>query len=114
MLNGKHIRMRRAAKKLDAKLFGPFKVTKLVDRHGISVELELPRQWRVHDVFHTSLLEPYRSSDRGLRVKPIAVTDVRYIDKFGGEYEIGYNVEGNQVLDDFKVEEIKGSQYDTV
>ena len=30
MLNGKNIRTRRAAKKLDAKLFGPFKVVKLV------------------------------------------------------------------------------------
>jgi len=114
MLNGKHIRTRRAAKKLDAKLFGPFKVAKLVERSVMSVELELLRRWRVHNVFHTSLLEPYRSSVRGLRDEPIAVTDARYIDKFGGEHEIGYDVEGNQVLEDFEVEEIKGSQYDTV
>ena len=114
MLNDKHIRTRRAAKKLDAKLFGPFKVAKLVDRSGMSVELELPRRWRVHNVFHTSLLEPYRSSVRGLRDEPIAVTDVRYIDKFGGEHEIGYDVEGNQVLEDFEVEEIKGSHYDAI
>ena len=37
MLNGKHIRTRRAAKKLDAKLFGPFKVMKLVGPEGQSV-----------------------------------------------------------------------------
>ena len=30
MLNGKNIRTRRAAKKLDTKLFGPFKVVRLV------------------------------------------------------------------------------------
>ena len=30
ILNGKNIRTRRAAKKLDAKLFGPFKVVRLV------------------------------------------------------------------------------------
>src|SRR5436853_3212518 len=114
MLNGKNIRTCRAAKKLDAKLFGPFKVLKLVDRSGMSVELELPKRWRVHNVFHTLLLEPYRTSVRGLRDEPIAVTDARYIDKFGGEHEIGYDVEGNQVLEDFEVVKIKGSQYDTV
>ena len=42
MLNGKHIRTRRTAKKLDAKLFVPIKVKKLVGPEGQSVELELP------------------------------------------------------------------------
>ena len=42
MLNGKHIRTRRAAKKVDAKIFGPFNVKKLVGPDGQSVELELP------------------------------------------------------------------------
>ena len=42
MLNGKHITTRQAAKKLDAKLFRPFKVKKLVEPEGQSVELELP------------------------------------------------------------------------
>ena len=59
LLNGKNVRTSRAAKKPDAKLFGPFKVVKLVDRSGMSVELELPKRGRVHNVFHTSLLEPY-------------------------------------------------------
>ena len=44
MLNGKNIRMRRVAKKLDAKLFGPFKVVRLVGQGGQSVELELPQR----------------------------------------------------------------------
>src|SRR5436853_6103389 len=75
MLNAKHIRTRRAAKKLDAKVYGPLKVAKLVDRSGMSVELELPRRWRVHNVFPTSLLAPYRSSVRGRSDAPLAVTD---------------------------------------
>ena len=37
MLNGKNVRTRRAAEKLDAKLFRPFKVVKLVDRSRMSV-----------------------------------------------------------------------------
>jgi len=77
----------------------------------LSVELELPKRWRVHNVFHTSLLEPYRSSVKGLRDEPIAVTDARYVDKFGIEHEVGYDVDGQQVLEDFEVEEIMGSHY---
>ena len=43
MLNGKNIRTCSVAKKLDTKLFEPFKVTKLVDKSGTSVELELSK-----------------------------------------------------------------------
>ena len=111
MLNSKNIRTWRAAKKLDAKLFGPFKVVRLVGQVGQSVELELPQRWRVHNVFHTSLIEPYRTSVRGLRHQPIAVTDSGYVDRLGVTLEVGYDVEGNQVLEDFEVEEIMGSHY---
>ena len=80
MLNDKNIRMGRAAKKLDAKLFGPFKVVRLVGQGGQSVELELRQHWRVHDIFHISLIEPYRTSICGLWNEPIAVTDSGYVD----------------------------------
>ena len=113
MSNGKNIRTRRAAKKLDVKLFGPFRVVRLVVEGGQSVELEfkLPQRWRVHNIFHTSLIEPYRTSVRGLRDEPIAVTDSGYVDRQGLTHEVGYDVEGNQVLEDFEVEEIMGSHY---
>ena len=42
MLNGMHIKTRRVVKKLDGRLFGPFKVKKLVGPVGQSVELKLP------------------------------------------------------------------------
>ena len=58
-------------------------------------------------------MEPYRSSVRGLRDEPIAVTDHRYVDRLGEEHEVGYDVEGNQVLEDFEVDEILGSYYNT-
>ena len=111
MLNGNNIRTRRAAKKLDAKLFGLFKVVRLVGHGGQSVELELPQRWRVHNVFHTSLIQPYRTSVPGLRDEPIAVTDSGYVDRLGVTHEVGYDVEGNQVLEDFEEEEIMGSHY---
>ena len=111
MLNGKKIRTWRAAKKLDAKQFGPFKVVRLVGQGGQSVELELPQHWRVHNVVHTLLIEPYCTSVRGLLDEPIAVIDSGYVDRLSVTHEVGYNVEGNQVLEDFEVEEITGSHY---
>ena len=113
MLNGKNVRTQRAAKELDEKLFGPFKVVKLVDRSGMSFELELPKCWHVHNVFHTSLLEPYRASAKGLHPPPIAVTDRSYVDRFGMEHEVEYDVDSQQVLEDFEVEESRGSDYST-
>ena len=83
MLNGKNIRTWQAAKKLDAKLFGPLKVVRLVEERGQSVELELPQHWRVNNVFHTLLMEPNRTSVRGLWDEPIAVTDSGYVDRLG-------------------------------
>ena len=111
ILNGKNIRTRRAAKKLDTKQLGPFKVVRLVGQGGQSVELELPQRWRVHNLFHTSLIEPYRTSVCGLRDEPIAVTDSGYVDRLGVTHKVGYDVEGNQVPQDFEVEEIMGSHY---
>ena len=106
MLNGRNIKTRWAAKKLDAKLFGPFKVFRLVGQGGQSVELELTQHRRVHNVFHTSLIEPYCTSVRGLRDEPIADTDSGYVDGLGVTHEVGYDVEGNQVLEDFEVEDV--------
>ena len=111
MLNRRNIRTRWSVKKLDTKLFGPFKVVRLVGQRGQSVEFEFPQRWRVHNVFHTSLIEPYRTSVCGLRDEPIAVTDTGYVDRRGVTHEVGYDVEGNQVLEDFKVEEIMESHY---
>ena len=113
ILNSKNVRTRRAAKKLYAKVFGPFMVVKHVDRSGMSVELELSKRWRVHNMFHTSLFEPYRASAKALHPSPIAVTDRSYLSRFGIEHEVGYDVDGQQVLEEFEVEEIMGSEYST-
>ena len=77
------------------------------------MELELPQRWRIHNVFHTSLIEPFRTSVRGLRDEPIAVTHSRYVDRLGVTHEVGYNLEGNQVLENFEVEELIGSHYNS-
>jgi hypothetical protein len=59
MLNGRHIKTKRASKKLDAKLHGPFRINR-IGRNGRSASLDLPPRWRIHPTFHITLLEPYR------------------------------------------------------
>ena len=89
------------------------------------MELELPKQWRDHNlnVFHTSLLEPYHSSAKGLHLLPVAITERRsgagkpsknFIHKSGVEHKVGYDVDGQRVYEGtFNTDEIMGSQYNT-
>jgi len=61
MLNGRNIRTRRPSKKLDHKNHGPFQIEKIIS--PLAVRLTLPRKWKIHNVFHVSLLEQYRTSE---------------------------------------------------
>ena len=56
MLNGHNIKTRRPTKKLDHKNHGPFQIEKMVS--PLTARLTLPRKWKIHNVFHISLLEP--------------------------------------------------------
>ena len=60
-LNSSHLSTTRPSKKLDWKQLGPFKV---LERIGLQAyRLELPPTMRhIHNVFHISLLEPYKPS----------------------------------------------------
>ena len=53
-LNSKYIKTKQN-RKLEAKFFGPFRVLHPVGKQAY--KLELPRKWRIHDVFHVSMLE---------------------------------------------------------
>ena len=53
-LNSKFIKTKRN-RKLKAKFFGPFRVLYPVSKQAY--KLELPKKWRIHGVFHMSLLE---------------------------------------------------------
>jgi len=61
MLNGRNIKTRRPSKKLDHKNHGPFQIVKIIST--LAVRLTLPQRWKIHNVFHVSLLEPYRTSE---------------------------------------------------
>ncbi len=53
-LNSKYIKTKRNLK-LEAKFFGLFRVLHPVGKQAY--KLELPKKWRIYDIFHVSLLE---------------------------------------------------------
>jgi len=61
ILNGRNIKTRRPSKKLDHKNHGLFQIEKIASL--LAVRLTLPRKWKIHNVFHVSLLEPYQTSE---------------------------------------------------
>ncbi|THH18637.1 hypothetical protein EUX98_g8923 [Antrodiella citrinella] len=48
-------------KKLTPKREGPFAITEVLG--PLTYRLKLPPQWRIHDVFHASLLTPYKETE---------------------------------------------------
>ena len=59
-LEGRNLRLDQPAVKLSPKCHGPFKVTRVLS--PITYQLELPPQWKIHDVFHIDLLTPYHET----------------------------------------------------
>ena len=57
MLYAKNIKTRKVCQKLEAKLYGPFVVDKIIT--PMAIKLRLPQSWKIHDVFHVQLLKPY-------------------------------------------------------
>ncbi|KIL70533.1 hypothetical protein M378DRAFT_117693 [Amanita muscaria Koide BX008] len=64
-LEATHIRSARPSKKLDDRRLGPFKIVTKVGQRAY--RLQLPVTWRLHPVFHTSLLHPYQSPSSPLQ-----------------------------------------------
>ncbi|MEN9524269.1 MAG: hypothetical protein RL536_338 [Candidatus Parcubacteria bacterium] len=55
-LSSKNIKTLRPKKKLTPKYFGPFKIIQKIN--DVAFRLDLPPTWKIHNVFHISLLEP--------------------------------------------------------
>jgi len=47
-------------KKITTKREGPFEILEV--RHPVNYRLKLPEKWQLHDVFHASLLSPYKEN----------------------------------------------------
>jgi len=60
MLYECNIKTRCTSWKLDHKIHGPFQVETIVS--PLAVRLTLPQKWKIHNYFHISQLESYRTS----------------------------------------------------
>ena len=68
MLNAKNIHTKRPSPKLAPRLYGPFKIVE--QRGNLAYKLQISDRWKIHPVFHVSLLEAYRTSIRPARKQP--------------------------------------------
>ena len=59
-LEAKYLALPYASAKLAPKHHGPFQITKEVSL--VAYQLTLPRAWTIHNVFHSSLLTPYKET----------------------------------------------------
>jgi hypothetical protein len=59
-LEGTHLKLPYETMKLAPRRYGPFKIlTKVSD---VAYQLKLPNNWKIHNVFHASLLTPYNET----------------------------------------------------
>ena len=85
---------------MDHKSHGPFQIEKIIS--PLAVKLTLPRKWKINNVFHVSLVGPYRvGSDRA---PPDPSRILREADDIEGsqEYDVdeimGSTKKGHRVL----------------
>jgi hypothetical protein len=60
LVSAKNMTTRRSTKKLNHRYLGPFSIIKLIGERA--VQLGLSKTMRCHNVFHVSLIEPYRKN----------------------------------------------------
>src|SRR5712672_1894288 len=59
-LEGKNIKRPYDSPKLSPKRYGPFRVVAKIS--SVAYKLQIPATWQIHDVFHASLLTPYKET----------------------------------------------------
>jgi hypothetical protein len=59
-LEATHLKIRHQKMKLKPKRYGPFKIIKEIS--PVVYQLKLLVAWRIHNVFHASLLSPYHET----------------------------------------------------
>jgi len=59
-LDVSHLKLPHQKAKLTPKQLGPFTITKEISL--VAYQLVLPANWRIHNVFHASLLNPYHET----------------------------------------------------
>jgi transposase InsO family protein len=100
MLNGRNIQTRRPSRKLDHKNHGPFQVEQIVS--PLAVKLTLPQKWKIHNVFHVTLVEPYRIGNSRTPPDPSKVLreadDIEHSEEYDVEEVMSSTKKGRRVL----------------
>jgi len=60
-LDGRNLKIGYLSRKLAPKREGPITITEVLG--PVTYRLKLPNQWRIHDIFHASLLSPYHETE---------------------------------------------------
>jgi hypothetical protein len=60
-LNCKNLKLPYQSKKMQPRREGPFKIKKVLG--PVTYQLELPPRWKIHDVFHVTLLSPFKQTE---------------------------------------------------
>ena len=50
-------------------MHGPFEVNGIIS--ATAVRLKLPKSWKIHNVFHVSLLEPFVQGNREVNLRQV-------------------------------------------
>ena len=85
LLKPKNLQLKKpekSAKKFMPKWIGPFTVTQLIG--PVALKLELPTPWRIHPVFHVSLIKPYLSD--GMVQPPQPLSYLKGEPQFSADY----------------------------
>jgi hypothetical protein len=60
-LESKHLKLRYESKKIAPKREGPFVISEVLG--PLTYRLKLPPQWKIHPIFHATLLSPYKENE---------------------------------------------------
>jgi hypothetical protein len=89
LLSSKNITFQTSgSRKFLPKFIGPFKVDKLVGK--VAVKLQLPSTYRIHPVFHVSLLRPYNRTEHTRTPPPPTVVDSQGLPEYKVDAIVGH------------------------
>lgn len=113
MLDGRNIKTKRATKKMDHKQYGLFKILRPIGTHAFELDFSNHPGMKVHNVFHVSLLEPYRPNKipgRKQQAAPLVETEMTEEDE--QEYEVERIMDSVEEDDSTVLYLVKWKNYD--